>query len=170
MSGKRVFASWPPGLDILAEWVEAVFSTVPAETIQRFRDLLRLSGEELSVDARLVFQKPYGRNHILHIGEDFGISCAVLEVGQQSSFHLHRHRAEFYLVRSGLLELHIEDRCRLLKRGDHDSSLPMQRHRLRNPGPELLEVFEICSPPLLDDKVRIADSYGRPLGQVGRYR
>lgn len=123
-----------------------------------------------AVTARPVhsFAKPYGTNHILEIADHFGVSCAFFGPGQETSYHRHSHRTEFYCVRTGLLELAWADRQVILGAYQFAHSNPGESHRLRNAGPDVLEVLELFWPPLLDDKVRIGDRYGRRLGGVGR--
>jgi mannose-6-phosphate isomerase-like protein (cupin superfamily) len=119
----------------------------------------------------LTFVKPYGMNRILHLDDRFGVSCAMFGAGHETSYHRHLQRVELFCVRRGVLELHREPgRVETLHAFEHSSSRPGQPHRLRNPGGEPLEVVELFSPPLLDDKVRLADGYGRALGAVTRDR
>jgi mannose-6-phosphate isomerase-like protein (cupin superfamily) len=148
--------------------IRAVFPDVPASLLADFERFLTATIAEMAAHAVTIFEKPYGRNHILALNERFGLSCAVFEPSCETSFHYHEERREFYWVRNGELDLLRPEGVTILTAGDHSHSEPGQRHRLRNRGRLRLEVLEIFSPPLLDDKVRIEDRYGRTLGQVHR--
>lgn len=149
--------------------IQAVFPDVPASLLMNFERFLTVPIDEMVAHAMTIFEKPYGRNHILALDKRFGLSCAVFEPSCETSFHYHEKRREFYWVRNGELDLLRPEGVTILTAGGHSHSEPGQRHRLRNRGRLRLEVLEIFSPPLLDDKVRVEDRYGRTLGQVHRY-
>lgn len=149
--------------------IRAVFPDAPSLILTDFERFLTASITEMAEHAVTIFEKPYGRNHILTLDDRFGLSCAVFEPSSETSFHYHEKRTEFYWVRSGELDLLRPEGATILTAGGHSHSAPGLRHRLRNRGRLRLEVLEIFSPPLLDDKVRVEDSYGRTLGQVRRF-
>nr|WP_276510359.1 cupin domain-containing protein [Longimicrobium terrae] len=112
--------------------------------------------------------KPYGRNHVLVAGGEYGLSLAVLLPGRSTSLHAHELRREVFCVRTGVLSLTRGDLQVRIGAGELDHSTPGEPHALANEGDEVLEVLEIFSPALLDDKVRISDRYDRALGKVTR--
>lgn len=153
--------------DIIAG-VRRVFPAVPAPALHAFQKWLLAPSEAVRARPAQSFAKPYGTNHILEIVGNFGVSCACFDPGQETSYHRHFRRTEFYCVRTGVLELLWEDRELTLGPFQYAHSRPGESHRLRNVGTSVLEVLELFRPPLLDDKVRIGDRYGRRLGGVSR--
>ena len=149
--------------------VESIFLTLPGSVVAKVEWHLAQPRETLPSRAFLALDKPYGRNFILSVQDDFGISCALFFPGQETSFHYHQLRTEVYYVRTGILELQRSDALEQLQPGGIGHSLPGQHHRLRNSGDTILEVIEVFHPPLLDDKVRLLDRYGRHVGKVTKF-
>ena len=148
--------------------VQRVFTDIPDPAMRAFERWLLASSDAVTVRPVQSFVKPYGANHILEIVGQFGVSCAFFRPGEETSYHCHSRRTEFYCVRTGALELAWADRQLTLVPYQYAHSKPGESHRLRNVGANVLEVLELFSPPLLDDKVRIGDRYGRRLGGVSR--
>ena len=155
----------PPEISLA---VRQLFDRIPPAALAALMKWLEAPSESLAADPLQTIAKPYGRNHILEIVGDFGISCACFDVGAETSLHRHTRRTEFYCVRTGCLELVSIDSTTTLRRHHFASSRPGDVHRLRNAGPTVLEVLEVFSPALLDDKIRIEDRYERRLGAVTR--
>ncbi|ABD89409.1 cupin domain-containing protein [Rhodopseudomonas palustris] len=134
--------------------------------ISTFIDLLPVMSSTLEGRAKRVLTKPYGRNIIVVLGPTFGISLVQMLPGRSTSLHFHRVRREMFLVRRGTLSFFHGDVAIILDRDGMASSTPGEPHRLANDGTEELEFLELFAPGDIDDKVRIDDRYGRPLGQV----
>jgi mannose-6-phosphate isomerase-like protein (cupin superfamily) len=147
--------------------IAAVFPDCPDEIADRFIDALDRPTEELAAEAQLLLDKPYGRNHILVADGAYGLSFALLLPGQSTSLHFHSTRREFFCVRRGTLRLTSGERSMVLQRFACGHSTPGVPHSLANGGAGPLEVLEIFSPALLEDKVRVKDRYERKLGSVG---
>lgn len=143
-----------------------VFAGCPPAFLGRFAALAGAPSAELAASAELVLTKPYGRNHILETTGEFGLSFAVMNPGQTTSYHRHEQRRELFLVRRGSLTLRSGDAESVLVAGDLGWSSPPVAHALSNRSSDVLEFLEIFSPPLLDDKVRLSDPYRRPIGRV----
>jgi mannose-6-phosphate isomerase-like protein (cupin superfamily) len=147
--------------------IAATFPDCPAEIADRFLGALDRPTEELAAEARLLLDKPYGRNHILVADGAFGLSFALLLPGQSTSLHFHTTRREFFCVRRGTLRLTTGERTTVLQRFGCGHSTTGVPHALANGGAGPLEVLEIFAPALLEDKVRVRDQYERKLGSVG---
>jgi len=77
--------------------------------------------------------------------------------------HLHRHRAEHWIVVSGTARVTLDGQDRLLTENE-SIYLPVGAvHALENPGKIPLELIEVQVGPYLgeDDIVRFEDRYGR---------
>ena len=76
---------------------------------------------------------------------------------------MHQHRAEHWIVVSGSAQVTCGD-SKYLVSVNESTFIPLgTRHRLENPGTELLEIIEVQSGSYLgeDDIVRFEDAYGR---------
>jgi mannose-6-phosphate isomerase-like protein (cupin superfamily) len=141
----------------------------PAASREAITSLVERAGQsaaQLLAGADRILAKPYGRNVIATLGSDFGISLVQMRPGQSTSSHFHRTRMEVFLIRSGTLCFYEGDQMFVLERGCIAASKPGRPHRLANEGKEELEFIELFVPGDLNDKVRLNDHYGRPLGQV----
>lgn len=127
---------------------------------------VRSSAEVLVSRAERRLAKPYGHNWIVLTQKDYGVSFVQMDAGQSTSFHLHHHRRELFLVRAGQLNLQSGATQRIISEGEWGESTPGVPHRLSNQGTSRLELIEIFTPCLLDDKRRLSDSYSRALGEV----
>jgi mannose-6-phosphate isomerase-like protein (cupin superfamily) len=142
------------------------FAYCPSETADFFCWLLLQPTATLIGRAVISLAKPYGTNHVLVAEGDFGVSFARLRPRQCTSLHYHVQRCELFCVRAGDLHLVLGDIEEHLPVGGIGESTPGIPHSLRNDGDVPLEVLELFSPAVLDDKVRIADRYDRTLGSV----
>jgi mannose-6-phosphate isomerase-like protein (cupin superfamily) len=143
----------------------------PDSLVERFLGLLRQPAADIVSQASFVLDKPYGSNAIVLAGSgQFGLSFASLQPGQSTSFHYHRQRREFFCVHGGRLMLHEGNGAQVLGPLDCGHSTPHVGHRLENGGDGVLTVLEMFTPPLLDDKVRVRDTYSRALGPVDRHQ
>jgi mannose-6-phosphate isomerase-like protein (cupin superfamily) len=147
--------------------VEHVFPHCTFESIEKFVALLHAPASDIVTSAERILEKPYGLNHILRLDDRHGASYVILYPGRSTSLHVHRVRCEFFVVRTGEIELICGETSSILSKGRHGQSTPQVPHRLHNKSGERVEIIEMFSPFLLDDKVRLWDSYGRQLGAVG---
>lgn len=147
-------------------FIRGVLPDIPGEVLARFGQALGTPTDELAATADLVLEKPYGRNHVIVAAGEYGLSLALLLPGRSTSLHTHERRREVFCVRAGVLTLTRGGETLRLETGGLAHSTPGEPHALANDGAEPLEVLEIFSPALLDDKVRIADRYDRDLGRV----
>jgi mannose-6-phosphate isomerase-like protein (cupin superfamily) len=134
--------------------------------IQEFLNYCSKTSRELVEMAEISISKPYGWNHIISLHPDYGISFMKMNPREATSFHKHSQRKEFFFVRCGVLTLKTQDDLRILNQFSYGLSTPLSEHSLTNNGDEVLEVLEIFTPCLLDDKQRIDDRYARKLGDV----
>lgn len=165
-----MFAGSSPGAgDALAQRVHKVLPECPPEVVGK---LARYLGEPLMAavaTAEISFDKPYGENHVLEVSGEYGLSVARLAPGTSSSLHFHVHRRELFFIRSGTLTLTKGPRTLELGVGEYDCSVPGELHSIANRHDVELQIVEILSPALLDDKVRVSDAYGRRLGAVTKH-
>ena len=108
-------------------------------------------------------ERPWGRWEVLDTGDGFAVKRISVKPGSILSLQLHHHRSEHWVI--------VQGRARVT-RGDEVLELacneaiylPVEtRHRVENPGPEMLELIEVQVGDRLDenDIVRFDDRYGR---------
>jgi mannose-1-phosphate guanylyltransferase/mannose-6-phosphate isomerase len=117
---------------------------------------------DLTLNHRQV-HRPWGRFESLDSGEHFQVKHIVVKPGAGLSLQLHEHRAEHWVVVSGIADVTCgEEVFRLVQ--NESTYIPLGTpHRLENPGPEPLDIIEVQSGDYLgeDDIIRLEDRYGR---------
>lgn len=108
-------------------------------------------------------ERPWGRWEVLDTGDGFAVKRITVKPGSILSLQLHHHRAEHWVVVRGRARVTRDDQVLELGR-DEAVYLPLgARHRVENPGPDMLELIEVQVGDRLDenDIVRLDDRYGR---------
>ena len=107
--------------------------------------------------------RPWGWYDCVDIGERFQVKRIAVKPGASLSLQMHHHRAEHWIVVSGAAQVTCGDSTYMVSVNE-STFIPLgTRHRLENPGTELLEIIEVQSGSYLgeDDIVRFEDAYGR---------
>ena len=107
--------------------------------------------------------RPWGWYDSIDEGGRFKVKRIQVNPGASLSLQKHHHRAEHWIVVSGIAEVTCGEKKILL--GENQSTyIPLgEVHRLANPGKVPLEIIEVQSGAYLgeDDIVRLEDVYGR---------
>ncbi len=125
-------------------------------------DALKAAGRTEHLFHRKVY-RPWGSYDSIGVGERFQVKKIVVKPGAALSLQQHRHRAEHWIVVSGVAEVTCDDKVFEL-RENQSTYIPLGSvHRLRNRGSEPVELIEVQSGSYLgeDDIVRLEDVYGR---------
>ena len=107
--------------------------------------------------------RPWGSYDSVDLGARHQVKRIKVKPGAQLSLQSHRHRAEHWIVVSGIARVTREDEVFELFE-NQSTYIPIgAKHRLENPGKEMLELVEVQSCGYLgeDDIVRYSDIYGR---------
>ncbi len=107
--------------------------------------------------------RPWGFYESLIMGERFQVKRIVVAPGQKLSLQKHFHRAEHWVVVSGVAIV-TRDHEEVFVRENESIYLPLGcTHRMANPGRIPLVLIEVQSGSYLgeDDIIRIEDTYGR---------
>ena len=108
-------------------------------------------------------KKPWGSYTNLDSGANFLLKRIEVLPGESLSLHSHKHRSEHWTVAKGSAKVELNgDTFHLGK--NESITIPLNaKHRLSNPGAELLIIFEIQFGKILDenDICRHEDLYGR---------
>ena len=107
--------------------------------------------------------RPWGS--YLSLSEDLSWQVKKINVNPGASLSLqkHRFRTEHWIIVSGIAKVELEGKTKILKENE-STYIPLgYKHRLSNPGKELLILIEVQSGSYLgeDDIVRFEDNYGR---------
>lgn len=124
----------------------------------------RLKSEDRTqaVHHRQVY-RPWGSYTSVDSGERFQVKRIIVKPGAALSLQMHHHRAEHWIVVSGVARVTCDDTVMTLTE-NQSTYIPLgSKHRLENIGDEALELIEVQSGSYLgeDDIVRFDDVYGR---------
>jgi len=107
--------------------------------------------------------KPWGSYTVLDAGPSYLLKRIEVLPGEALSLQSHQHRSEHWTIVSGSAEVVRNKETFQLKTNDSIAIPKSTKHRLGNPGSELLIIIEIQFGHLLDeaDISRYEDRYGR---------
>ena len=106
---------------------------------------------------------PWGKYDSIDSGERYQVKRITVQPGAKLSVQMHHHRAEHWIVVSGVAKVTRGDEEFLLSENE-STYIPIGSiHALENPGKVILELIEVQSGAYLgeDDIVRFEDRYGR---------
>lgn len=132
------------------------------QDVKKVVDQLRGEGRREHLSHRKV-HRPWGSYDSIGVGARFQVKHIVVKPGAALSLQKHHHRAEHWVVVSGVAEVTCDDRVFELRENE-STYIPLGSvHRLRNRGNEPVELIEVQSGSYLgeDDIVRLEDVYGR---------
>lgn len=123
--------------------------------------LNNLKREESLLHRRV--NRPWGSYECVDSGERFKVKRIIVNAGSSLSLQRHQHRAEHWVVVSGIARVTCKDEVKIINVNE-STYIPLGAiHRLENPGQEPLEIIEVQSGSYLgeDDIERIEDDFGR---------
>ncbi|MDT8443948.1 MAG: mannose-1-phosphate guanylyltransferase/mannose-6-phosphate isomerase [Desulfuromonadales bacterium] len=131
------------------------------EVKQVVEQLKKLERDEYLLHRRV--NRPWGVYEGLDSGDGFLVKRITVNPGSSLSLQSHRHRAEHWVVVRGTAEVTCENVTQILEANQSAYISIGARHRLSNPGDEVLEIIEVQTGRLLseDDIERFEDQYGR---------
>lgn len=139
-----------------------VVSKERAQEVKALVDALAARQRPEVRHGREVF-RPWGSYDSLESRPGFQVKRLAVLPGAVLSLQLHHRRAEHWVVVSGRARITRENEVFDLRRNQY-AFIPLgSRHRIENPGSELLEIIEVQVGDYLgeDDIVRLEDRYGR---------
>jgi mannose-1-phosphate guanylyltransferase / mannose-6-phosphate isomerase len=139
-----------------------VADTSSAEIVKQVVTRLEALDASQAVQHRRV-ARPWGWYDSVDIGLRHQVKRIMVKPGASLSLQMHNHRAEHWIVVSGVAEIINGDQQMILIENQSTYIAAGQKHRLTNPGHTLLEIIEVQSGNYLgeDDIVRFDDNYGR---------
>ena len=138
---------------------------IPKERVQEVRkivEILKKNGREEHLIHKTV-ERPWGSYTVLEKGNGYKIKRVVLKPGAKLSLQLHRRRSEHWVVVSGIAKVTREHEVYSIHTNE-STYIPINtKHRLENPGKELLQIIEVQNGDYVEenDIERFSDDYGR---------
>jgi mannose-1-phosphate guanylyltransferase/mannose-6-phosphate isomerase len=163
-SGTRLVAGIGLQDTVVIETADAVLVAAKdrvQEVKQVVEQLKKLERDEYLLHRRV--NRPWGAYEGLDAGDGFLVKRITVNPGARLSLQSHRHRAEHWVVVRGIAEVTCENVIQTLE-ANQSVYIPIgTRHRLCNPGDEILEIVEVQTGQRLseDDIERFEDQYGR---------
>ena len=133
-----------------------------AQEVKQLVDVLKSQNAPEHLE-HLTVHRPWGSYTILEEGPGYKVKRVTVKPGGRLSLQMHHRRSEHWVVIAGTARVTRGDEVFDLKIG-HSTEIPLEtRHRLENPGQEMLHIIEVQNGPYLgeDDIVRFQDDYGR---------
>jgi len=149
---------------VVVETKDAVL-VVPAARSQQVKALVDRLGADRREEVQLgreVF-RPWGSYDSLDAAPGFQVKRLTVLPGAVLSLQLHHHRAEHWVVVAGTARITRDDEVFDLATNQYTFIPVGAKHRIENPGEELLHIIEVQVGDYLgeDDIVRFEDRYGR---------
>ena len=135
------------------------------DKVQQVKDVVaRLqAGDRSHAVLHREVHRPWGSYDSIDQDDGFQVKRIKVKPGGRLSLQSHRHRAEHWIVVRGTARV-TRDNDVFELHANQSTYIPLgARHRLENPGSEMLELIEVQSGDYLgeDDIVRYEDVYGR---------
>ena len=133
-----------------------------AQDVKQIVERLRTS-DRTEADEHVIGYRPWGTYESIAQGKNFQVKKIIVKPGKSLSLQMHHHRAEHWIVVSGVAEV-VNDEKTLTLKENESTFIPLGvKHRLTNRGDVDLILIEVQSGSYLgeDDIIRFEDSYGR---------
>jgi mannose-1-phosphate guanylyltransferase/mannose-6-phosphate isomerase len=163
-AGERLIATIGLKDMVVVDTPDATLVT-PKGRVQEVKNIveeLRKNGREEHLIHKTV-ERPWGSYTVLEKGNGYKIKRVVLKPGAKLSLQLHRRRSEHWVVVSGVAKVTRESETYLVH-SNESAYIPIDtKHRLENPGKELLQIIEVQNGDYVEenDIERFSDDYGR---------
>lgn len=132
------------------------------QDVKKIVERLKAEGRDEFNNHRVVY-RPWGRYESVDRGQRYQVKRITVNPGAKLSVQMHQHRAEHWVVVSGMAEVTNGEATYFVSENE-STYIPIgQIHALKNPGTMPLQLIEVQSGSYLgeDDIVRFEDQYGR---------
>ncbi|MDE2182510.1 MAG: mannose-1-phosphate guanylyltransferase/mannose-6-phosphate isomerase [Alphaproteobacteria bacterium] len=133
-----------------------------AQDVKAIVDRLKAADRSEPMEHTTVF-RPWGSYETVDKGDRFLVNHIMIKPGGRISLHMHHHRAEHWIVVQGTARVTCGEKVSILHENE-STYIPLgEKHRLENPGRDLLRLIEVQSGPYLggDDIMRFENAYAR---------
>ncbi len=110
-----------------------------------------------------VGERPWGKYYVLEDKKTHKVKRIEVNPNQRLSYQYHHHRSEVWTIISGEALVILDDEEHFLYPGEVIKIPQGAKHRIKNPGKELLTFVEVQYGSYFgeDDIIRIQDDYAR---------
>jgi len=117
----------------------------------------------VAVDEQTSAERPWGAWHVLDVGPGYKVKRIEVHPGHRLSYQTHQHRAEHWIVVSGVATCVVDGATLTAGPGDAVDVARGAAHLIGNDGDEVLVIIEVQRGPYTgeDDIVRLEDDYHR---------
>ena len=107
--------------------------------------------------------RPWGNFTSIASGPRWQVKRLEINPGESLSLQMHFHRSEHWVIVNGIAKVEIDNKETFLQKSESIYVPLRAKHRLSNPGQDLLVIIEVQNGEYLgeDDIVRFQDFYGR---------
>ena len=107
--------------------------------------------------------RPWGNYNSIAKGSNWQVKKIIVKPNESLSLQMHNHRSEHWVVVSGTALVEINAEEKLLYKNESCYIPVGSKHRVSNPGKEILTLIEVQSGSYFgeDDIIRFKDNYGR---------
>ncbi len=132
------------------------------ENVKKIVDHLKENGHK-ELEHNLLVHRPWGKYEVLIDKPSHKVKKITVYPGEILSLQMHHHRAEHWIVVSGVAKIVLGENSIYLKENESTFIPSMTKHRLENPGKINLEIIEIQTGSYMEenDIVRYDDVYNR---------
>lgn len=115
------------------------------------------------IEHNVVVHRPWGKYEVLLEAPFYKTKKLLIYPGKKLSLQSHQHRAEHWVVVSGVVKVTKGDETFLLQKNESTFIPPNTKHRIENPGKVNLEIIEVQTGEYLgeDDIARYEDDFKR---------
>jgi mannose-1-phosphate guanylyltransferase/mannose-6-phosphate isomerase len=115
------------------------------------------------IEHNVVVHRPWGRYEVLLEAPFYKTKKLLVYPGKKLSLQSHQHRAEHWVVVSGVVKVTKNDETFLLQKNESTFIPSNTKHRIENPGKVNLEIIEVQTGEYLgeDDIARYEDDFKR---------
>jgi len=136
-----------------------------AQDVKRIVDILKQQRAPEHLE-HLTVHRPWGSYTVLEEGPGYKVKRVTVNAAGRLSLQLHHKRSEHWVVIAGTARVTRGEEVFDLHIGE-STAIPVEtKHRLENPGQDILHIIEVQNGPYLgeDDIIRFKDDYGRTAG------
>jgi len=125
--------------------------------------ITKIIGPALNRTVKMIEQRPWGSFQVIHSEEEMKVKILEVQPGKRLSYQSHKNRMERWVIVQGEADITIDGKETWHSRGEVIQIEKGQKHRISNPGDNILRIVEVQLGDYLgeDDIIRYEDDYGR---------
>lgn len=115
------------------------------------------------INQHAIEEKPWGKYEVLADLPQYKIKRLTVLPGKRLSYQSHKRRSEHWMVIRGIAKVTLEGVEHVLGANQHIHIPVEAKHRIENPGPDVMEFVEVQTGNYFgeDDIIRYSDDFGR---------